>query len=235
MYSLFLDQSFGQGVFALFRDAECIETVHCELKESRHPCAVWNELLTRHNLCLDAITYLVSGIGPGSYTGIRSAAATVKAISFAKSLPIVAVSSLLLLSPIEKGSYLLAADAGIGGVFIQEISIADDGCDTSAPKVVSVEGFRTKAVSGAKVVVASRDWLVRKGSDGAFLATHVYCEVSAHPFVIARVAYKEFTAHRHYTAASLPLLYLRKTQAEIDKRDADPSVSIPTTPVTFFP
>ena len=214
MFSLFLDQSFGEGVIALFRNGHVVEVLHREMKESRHPCALFENLLDRHGLHLDDISFLVCGVGPGSYTGIRSAAATMKAISFVTLQPIVASSSLSLYAPAETGDYLIAADAGIGGVFVQEIAITEGAFHVSCPERLEIEEFLTKVASGAKVVVKSRDWLTNKGLDTSV----VFKEVPSHVSMVAKIAYRDFEAGRYFTEASLPLLYLRKTQAEIDRQ-----------------
>ena len=214
MFSLFCDQSFGGGVFALFQDSAVVEVLHREIKDSSHPCALFEQLLDRHKVHLDDITCLACGVGPGSYTGIRSAAATMKGIAFATQKPIVAIPSLLLFAPVESGTYCIAADGGIGGVFVQEISIEEEKCHVVCPEALEREAFLTRASSGVKIVVKSRDWLMRKGLDPSL----AYREVSPHVNIVARVVIQDFNAGRYYTASTLPLLYLRKTQAEIDRQ-----------------
>ena len=55
---------------------------------------VLNNFLKENNISLDKINYIVLGIGPGSFTALRIAFATVKTICYAKNIPIVGISSL---------------------------------------------------------------------------------------------------------------------------------------------
>ena len=55
---------------------------------------VLNNFLIENNISLDKIDYIVLGIGPGSFTALRIAFATVKTICYAKNIPIVGISSL---------------------------------------------------------------------------------------------------------------------------------------------
>ncbi|TXJ13445.1 tRNA (adenosine(37)-N6)-threonylcarbamoyltransferase complex dimerization subunit type 1 TsaB [Brachyspira aalborgi] len=53
-----------------------------------------DSFLKKKNLSLDDIDYMVFGIGPGSFTSIRIAFATIKSICYAKNIKIIGVSSL---------------------------------------------------------------------------------------------------------------------------------------------
>jgi tRNA threonylcarbamoyladenosine biosynthesis protein TsaB len=56
------------------------------------------ELLERHNVSLNQLTALVVGLGPGSFTGLRVGLSTMKALSYAHSIPLIGVSSLQALA-----------------------------------------------------------------------------------------------------------------------------------------
>lgn len=55
---------------------------------------VLHNFLTDNDLTLDNISYIALGIGPGSFTALRIAFATIKTICYAKNIPIVGISSL---------------------------------------------------------------------------------------------------------------------------------------------
>lgn len=55
---------------------------------------ILDDFLKENKLSLDNIDYIVIGIGPGSFTSIRIAFATVKSICYAKNIKIIGVSSL---------------------------------------------------------------------------------------------------------------------------------------------
>lgn len=53
-----------------------------------------HNFLKENDISLDKINYIVLGIGPGSFTALRIAFATVKTICYAKKIPIIGISSL---------------------------------------------------------------------------------------------------------------------------------------------
>ncbi|MEI0446082.1 tRNA (adenosine(37)-N6)-threonylcarbamoyltransferase complex dimerization subunit type 1 TsaB [Brachyspira intermedia] len=55
---------------------------------------VLNNFLKENDISLDKIDYIVLGIGPGSFTALRIAFATVKTICYAKNIHIIGISSL---------------------------------------------------------------------------------------------------------------------------------------------
>lgn len=55
---------------------------------------VLHNFLADNRLTLDNISYIALGIGPGSFTALRIAFATIKTICYAKNIPIVGISSL---------------------------------------------------------------------------------------------------------------------------------------------
>ena len=50
--------------------------------------------LKENNVSLDDITYIALGMGPGSFTALRIAFATIKTICYAKNIPIIGIQSL---------------------------------------------------------------------------------------------------------------------------------------------
>ncbi len=55
---------------------------------------VLQNFLKKNKISLDEINYISLGIGPGSFTALRIAFATIKSICYAKKIPIIGVSSL---------------------------------------------------------------------------------------------------------------------------------------------
>lgn len=209
MWSLFFDQSFSEGAFGLFNEAQVVEEQYRELKQARHPPLEWQKLLDRQRLQLQDVGFFVCGVGPGSYTGLRSAAAVVKAAALATKKPIVAVSSLLLHVPSEKGLYRVIVNAGMGCVYAQTIEITAQVCHVGVPERMELEAFLASVQPGMTIVTNAPGWR----------ATEVV--VPRHLATVAKVAYQEWAAGRLYTARTLPLVYLRKTQAEIEAEQKD--------------
>ncbi|WP_300367229.1 tRNA (adenosine(37)-N6)-threonylcarbamoyltransferase complex dimerization subunit type 1 TsaB [Brachyspira sp.] len=55
---------------------------------------VLDKLLKENKISLDEINYIALGIGPGSFTALRIAFATIKSICYVKKIPIIGISSL---------------------------------------------------------------------------------------------------------------------------------------------
>jgi len=191
MYSLFLDLSFDQACFALFQDSSVVCSALVGRDQSHQPCAIWNELLTQQQLKLANIGCFACGIGPGSYTGIRNAAATAQASSYVTEKPIVAVPSLLLYVPDEWGFYRVALPGGFGGTYTQRIEFSKQGFIFGQPKQIPEKDF----------VVQADERLI--GKEKIYVST------------IAKFVNQEWQKKNLYEATSLPLQYLRKTQAEL--------------------
>ena len=62
---------------------------------------------------------LIIGKGPGSFTGIRVIAAMAQSLCFGWNIPLFTVSSLTAFAP-EAKSFVIAADARSGGIYIQQ-------------------------------------------------------------------------------------------------------------------
>jgi len=72
-------------------------------------------LLKKHSLKPD---YIATGIGPGSFTGIRVGAALAKALSFGWDIPLFGFCSLSAFSPLDAPSHAVVVDARMGGIYV---------------------------------------------------------------------------------------------------------------------
>ena len=237
MYCLFLDIASSQSLCSLFFNGRVVEEICSDTISSRHPCAIWQILLDRHNVNLDQIHFFACGVGPGSYTGIRTAVATVKSLSLVMKKPIVAVSSLLLLSPVADGQYVLLADGGFSGAYMQKVSVSATGIVVEPPQIMSLNAVPddffivTDALEwiekrglcipkqaeelGLDLSQSSRDSTIKNGSIFEYwFSPKLQCR---HGAMVARYCYQEAAAERVYSATTLPVWYLRKTQAEIER------------------
>ena len=203
-YCLYLDHSTSDGVSALMKDGKVIEAHYCERSRTRHPCAIWQTLLDAHGLQLKDIAFFACGVGPGSYTGIRSAAATVQAVAFATGKPIAALSSLLLCVPYEEGSYLALSDAGPGGAFVQRVTIQEGQCRVSQAERRSVSAALALIQPDVTPVSVSAEWVRKKVPGGGDFGIRV---VPAHAGTAALFAYQEWRLGRVCDALNLSLEY----------------------------
>lgn len=208
MYCLFLDHSFSQEVLGLFYNDTVLHFECVEQKDQGDSHLFFQKILHNHHLKLEQIAYLCCGQGPGSYTGMRSAASTMLTLGFALQKPVVFVSSLLLLSPEQDGTYLLLKDARYAGFYGQEIeiekghlvkvlepSIFDRKIFPESVQIVGYEGERQKLPEGT-----------------------IFSALS--PQKVAVCAYTQYHPSLRYDETYHPLFYMRKTQAEIEEESS---------------
>jgi tRNA threonylcarbamoyl adenosine modification protein YeaZ len=153
------------------------------------------------------LTFVAVGIGPGSYTGLRVGAASAKGLAFGLQIPLVGVSSLHLFAAPKDffGKYLVAIDAKIGGVYLLE---------NDTPSLVSVEEFMKKLAETPVVVTPAWEPLAKRLS-GNNTPKVFETGPSAHKFLLK--AKEKFDNKEYSLDGSLQLLYLRRTQAELEK------------------
>jgi tRNA threonylcarbamoyladenosine biosynthesis protein TsaB len=72
--------------------------IHPPAKQSDVLPQAIDAMLDRHGLTLSALTGLVCGLGPGSFTGLRIGLSCLKGLSYALKIPLVGVSSLKALA-----------------------------------------------------------------------------------------------------------------------------------------
>ena len=208
MYCLFLDTSSATAVLALFEDGNVLEEVALEVKSARHPCVVWQSMLDRHHLTLQEIDFLACGVGPGSYTGLRTAAATVKGVVLATAKPIVAVSSLLTLVPEGLGRYFLMIDGGISGAYTQRVSVSETSVEPDAPQSIPSNELENVMAKETSLITDSMGWLEKKGLKTSSIQTE-----RRHASIVARYVFQEAKSGRVYTAQTLPLWYTHVSPA----------------------
>ncbi|MGR8922068.1 MAG: tRNA (adenosine(37)-N6)-threonylcarbamoyltransferase complex dimerization subunit type 1 TsaB, partial [Gammaproteobacteria bacterium] len=93
--------------------------------EQRHTECLFemiDETLAEAGVARTALDAVAFGIGPGSFTGVRVAAATAQGIAAARNLPVVGISTLAVLAATatgaEGGAVLAALDARRGEVYV---------------------------------------------------------------------------------------------------------------------
>jgi tRNA threonylcarbamoyladenosine biosynthesis protein TsaB len=121
---LAIETSSATGTVALSVDGEvCERTIPTAREQTGLVLAFVDELLDEAGIGLGDLDALVFGRGPGSFTGLRVAAAVAQGLSLASGVPIVSVSSLAALaqagferSP-SAGIALCCVDARMGEVY----------------------------------------------------------------------------------------------------------------------
>ncbi|HEX5418629.1 MAG TPA: tRNA (adenosine(37)-N6)-threonylcarbamoyltransferase complex dimerization subunit type 1 TsaB, partial [Gammaproteobacteria bacterium] len=120
---LALETSSSTGTVALAYGAELTErSIETPRAQTERLLPLIDELLAEAGLRLAGLDAIVFGRGPGSFTGLRVAAALAQGLALAAGLPIAAVSSLAALAERAAREYaaaqvLTCVDARMGEVY----------------------------------------------------------------------------------------------------------------------
>lgn len=164
------------------------------------------------------VDLVVSGIGPGSYTGIRVGAVAAKTVAFALRIPLVGVCSLEGFVAKQEGAYAVIVDAKIGGVYLQiGCNLKGKVIERASPKVLSIQEAISEISEVPVLVTPSIGLLKSKFEKLNPPRQWVWEELAPNPLAIARAGLAKFNAGQFALDGSLDLLYLRKTQAEIER------------------
>ncbi|NDD57966.1 MAG: tRNA (adenosine(37)-N6)-threonylcarbamoyltransferase complex dimerization subunit type 1 TsaB [Chlamydiae bacterium] len=123
MKSLILDTSSLHITLALSEEAQLLDShlvPHENSLSSLLPLSI-QKFLKKHHLSPKELSSIYVGIGPGSYTGIRSSIALAKGISLAAEIPLYPFCSLLAYLPSQKGPILILKEAKNGRPYILEL------------------------------------------------------------------------------------------------------------------
>lgn len=219
MISLIIETSTERGIVALFKNDELIFEgklpFGLQNSKSLFPEIVKAFALT--NLSPSDLKYIVAGIGPGSYTGIRVGAMTAKTFGFALNIPLIGICSLNGFVPEEDGHFASVMDARIGGVYLQEgVKKGDSVTWLTKPMLVPLNEAM-ELLKDIKILVTPSSSLLKskfenlaKNNEWNWIETDPF---SPQIYLEAKEKYenKEFLHDQQ-----LDLLYLRKTQAEIE-------------------
>lgn len=94
-YYLALQSSYQFLQLALFSEKECIEKiVQQDVRASSYLVTSIDTLLQKHNIALSSLKFIAVDKGPGAFTSLRVAIATVNGIGFNQTIPLVGVDGL---------------------------------------------------------------------------------------------------------------------------------------------
>jgi tRNA threonylcarbamoyladenosine biosynthesis protein TsaB len=224
-----IDTSGRQGSVALLRvqDGQLL-TLELELlaggqySEALVPTIAG--LLLRHSLEKSAIGLIAVASGPGSFTGLRVAIATVKGLAEAFATPVAAVSVLeaIALASAAQGKVIAAMDAQRSEVFSGEYIVESARPESATPQacrmqreaIASFADFTRMLAAGnpARNLYTPDDGLSARFREAGFDA-HLLARPSAE--AIARIAHRKFLAGDCADVATLDANYLRRSDAEI--------------------
>lgn len=172
-------------------------------------------MLKDMDLSLTDIDVFACGIGPGSFTGVRIGAATIRSFCDSLKKPAVAVTSLeALYNNVNSFDGTV-----ISLVFAREnecyTAVYEDGKETLSPTVMTVDDIINIAKDKKCLFVgdgATANYEKLSVVSGASFASGRHNIISA--AAIAEIAYKKAESGETGTSCVISPLYLRKSQAE---------------------
>ncbi|CDR33519.1 tRNA (adenosine(37)-N6)-threonylcarbamoyltransferase complex dimerization subunit type 1 TsaB [Criblamydia sequanensis] len=165
------------------------------------------------------LSYILCGVGPGSYTGIRIGASAAKALSFASRVPLIGISTLACFSPSKEGDFAVVLDAKISGFYVLFGEKKGDVMEYKAePRIATLGELEEKIKPGIEVITP--DLSIQKKLEKLTVFPEIFLnERAPDPFFMVKRGDVEFNLGNFSKDSELELLYLRKTQAEENRKE----------------
>lgn len=221
-FSLLLETSTEKGCVAILEKDRMLYQISLppKLNNSQYLLPAIEEGLKILGIQCRQLSYISVGVGPGSYTGIRVAAMVAKTLAYALQIPLVAFSSLKGFIPLQEGVFSAVIDAKIGGVYL----LIGNFCNgkivyQGEPKACALPDACNLFVSEKVSSIISPHAFALRGKLQVFapLETWDWNEQAPNIQHLADLSWRKFLLGELEDVNSIELLYLRKTQAEIEK------------------
>lgn len=215
MLSLLLDTATERGLVALCEDDRVLFEIHLPfgLQNSKVLFYELDRLFKETKLERSDLKLIICGQGPGSYTGLRVAAASAQSLSFALQIPLVGVPTTAGFVSETDGCFAAIIDAKISGVYMQKACKSNNEIHyISSPEIVSIEQLSEKLYDVTTIVTPKKESLMQK-MQGDWIWEEK--GLSAQSMLVS--ALKKFNLNEFSDKSRLDLLYLRKTQAELER------------------
>jgi tRNA threonylcarbamoyladenosine biosynthesis protein TsaB len=221
MLSLLIETATERGMIAILESDRIL--FHRELpyglNSSKYMLSAINEGLAHLDITATNLSFAVAGVGPGSFTGIRVAVATVQAIGYAVKIPIIGISTLECFSPTNDGHFAVCIDAKMGGVyFLTANKIEGNIIDVSKPAILPLEEICDKLHEIPTIVTPNALLLKPKLEKLCGNAHWEWQEHAPDPCLMGKIANEKLMWGQASKNSTLELIYLRKSQAEEMKK-----------------
>ena len=219
-HALLIETATERGGFALFADDALIyeKQLPPGYQNTQFLMPLLVETLTQHKLSVKNLSWIACGIGPGSYTGIRVAASITKTLAYACQLPLIGLCSLEAFIPKEDGSFVTLIDARVGGVYLLRGERSGDKIRYfSEPMICDFDRLENVLTEEQRIVTPHTASLQGKLEKAFPNRMWIYEDASPSFEHLGQRALEKFQRGEVNTPEDLDLLYLRKTQAEIER------------------
>jgi len=220
MLSLLIETSTERGCVAIMQNTEVL--FHHELpfgyQNSKYLIPVIEQAFKATGLAMKDLAFIAAGVGPGSYTGIRVGAIVAKTLVFAHQIPLVGICSLHGFLPASECSFTALIDAKIGGAYcLQGLKNAHSTEWTSLPQAIPLDQLGL-ILSETKIIVSPHSLQIKGKMDRLYPENQwIWEEKGPDPIQMTSLALAKMKNGEYSLNGDLDLLYLRKTQAEIER------------------
>lgn len=218
--ALLIDTASERGMWALLQEGKVIHQVDLPLgyQNSRYLVSSLNDHFQKLNLTPRNLSYISVGNGPGSYTGIRVGVIVAKTIAFACKIPTIGVCSLLGYVPSQDGSFAALLDAKIGGFYVLMGKMKRGKITTlSHPLLCPLLELGSLLHEVNYIVTPHLASIQPKIQTLYPKQKWEWIEQSPSPVFMGEMAFQKFSTGDFNQDGKVEILYLRKTQAEIDR------------------
>ncbi|MBA3957887.1 MAG: tRNA (adenosine(37)-N6)-threonylcarbamoyltransferase complex dimerization subunit type 1 TsaB [Parachlamydiaceae bacterium] len=161
------------------------------------------------------LSLIASGIGPGSYTGLRIGAMVAKTLAYACQKPLIGICSLETFVPQTSGRFAALIDAKIGGVYLLKGDYNQGKIEYLSEALITPLDTLKTWLDDVEIVVTPNASRLRPLLESQF--PHLQWEEnSPSPLRMGFIALERWKMGQ--VNNDLELLYLRQTQAEIEKQ-----------------
>lgn len=220
MHTLLIETSTERGFVAIFKDIDCLfeKELPFGYNNSKYILPVIDEVLQKAGLKPKQLQLISVGVGPGSYTGIRVGAIIGKTLSYACKLPLIGICTLETFLPDRDCSFAVIVDAKIGGAYVLKGQQSHGVIHyTSQAALLSLIDLEAQLEETEVLLTPYKEVLQTKLKELYPKSTWEWQEKSPSPEQMALRTRSKFTEGAFSMDSRLDLLYLRKTQAEIEK------------------
>ncbi len=219
MTSLLIDTCTEHGVIAFFSgDTILYEgNIPKGLHNSKYMMMEIDKGLKELSLKVKDLQFISVATGPGSYTGMRVGVIAAKTLAYAGKVPIVTLCSLDGYVPDDDGKFISIIDAKIGGGYFRVGKKTGDSIEWLTEPAVS-ELDKLEVLKTIHVLVTPNKKLIEKKLGLLFRDTP-FSWIEQAPSVkqFTSIANEKYSAGKIETGTEFELMYLRKTQAEIER------------------
>ncbi|WP_059360298.1 tRNA (adenosine(37)-N6)-threonylcarbamoyltransferase complex dimerization subunit type 1 TsaB [Parachlamydia acanthamoebae] len=219
-YSLLIETSTERGLIAIFADTAVVyqQAFPFGHSSSSYLLPAIQEGLSFLKIGPHDLTKIICGAGPGSYTGLRMGVMSAKMLSYSLKIPLVGVSSLKSWIPTRDCHFSALIDARIGGVYIQSGELNQGKISFESKPKLCLLADLAQEIEKSEVLISPNLSILQSKILQAYPSLQKeWVEAAPSPQALYEAAQEEIQMGHVSSEGDIEILYLRKTQAEIEK------------------